>query len=248
MLGEELIARVMKLFCVNILPLVAALFTSCFAVNMLQPEVVQPTSFQLLRTSSQSALYSIVLPNASVNYAEAPLLLNLRGSRHQIGYDYAALLHQETQETLVSFVNSVIPDKADQGLLFDFVDYLWEAFLVKYTPTQFLEELEGMREWHIHNGGLESSNITTDVISRRFYTLANLPADAVNIISMLEQELEQGWPTWLKDVVNDLIRILEKIIRGCDAYGVWGSRTKSGLLHSSRNLDYNSNKDRQFSC
>ncbi len=32
----------------------------------------------------------------------------------------------------------------------------------------------------------------------RFYTMANLPADAVNIVSALEAVLEQGWPAWLK--------------------------------------------------
>jgi len=68
-----------------------------------------------------------------------------------------------------------------------------------------------------------------------------MPADPQNIIAMLEQELEGGWPEWLKEVVNDIIKILEKLIIGCDAYGVWGSRTKNGYLYSSRNLDWNTN-------
>jgi len=45
----------------------------------------------------------------------------------------------------------------------------------------------------------------------------------------------------LKAVINDIIKLLEKLVSGCDAYGVWGSRTKSGLLYSSRNLDWNTN-------
>jgi hypothetical protein len=82
---------------------------------------------------------------------------------------------------------------------------------------------------------------TSNVVSQRFFTLANMPADPQNIIAMLEQEEEKGLPTWLKDVINEIIKILEHLVHSCDAYGVWGSRTDGGLLYSSRNLDYNSN-------
>jgi hypothetical protein len=58
---------------------------------------------------------------------------------------------------------------------------------------------------------------------------------------MLEQELEGNWPDWLKTVVNYIIKLLEKLVHSCDAYGVWGSRTQGGLLYSSRNLDWNQN-------
>lgn len=68
-----------------------------------------------------------------------------------------------------------------------------------------------------------------------------MPADTTNIIAMLEQELEGNWPEWLKSIVNYIIKLLEKYITGCDAYGVWGSRTKNGLLYSSRNLDWKKN-------
>lgn len=68
-----------------------------------------------------------------------------------------------------------------------------------------------------------------------------MPADTQNIIAMLEEELEEGWPEWLKSVINYIIKLLEKYIHGCDAFGVWGSRTQNGLLFSSRNLDWNKN-------
>jgi len=45
----------------------------------------------------------------------------------------------------------------------------------------------------------------------------------------------------LRAIINTVIKILEKIIGKCDAYGVWGSRTKGGLLYSTRNLDWNTN-------
>lgn len=129
-------------------------------------------------------------------------------------------------------------DSADQILIESFIDYCWNQLLSNYTPKYFLDELEGMKNFHVDNGvyGLRS-----DVVSSRFYTLANLPADSQNIIAMLEQELEQDWPQWLKIVVNDIVKLLEKIVKGCDAYGVWGPRTKGGYLYSSRNLDWNKN-------
>lgn len=68
-----------------------------------------------------------------------------------------------------------------------------------------------------------------------------MPADTENIIAMLEEEFEGNWPEWLKVIINYLIKLLEKLLHSCDAYGVWGSRTKGGLLFSSRNLDWKSN-------
>ena len=68
---------------------------------------------------------------------------------------------------------------------------MWDRFLSKFTPPRFLDELAGMRAWHTANPRVPL-NITTDVASIRFSTLANLPADTVNIISMLEQELERA--------------------------------------------------------
>lgn len=69
-----------------------------------------------------------------------------------------------------------------------------------------------------------------------------MPADPQNIIAMLEQELEQGLPPWLKAIINEIIKLLEKaILHTCDAYGVWGTRTVGGRLYTSRNLDYQSN-------
>jgi len=117
-----------------------------------------------------------------------------------------------------------------------FVDYLWDTILSKNTPEEFLEELRGMKAYQPNGPG-----ITVDRVASRFYTFANLPADTVNIIAMLEQELEGNWPFWLKDIINEVIKLLERIIQGCDSYGVWGERTKGGLLYTSRNLDFNKN-------
>eukprot|EP01108_Squamamoeba_japonica_P000435 TRINITY_DN1134_c0_g1_i1.p1 TRINITY_DN1134_c0_g1~~TRINITY_DN1134_c0_g1_i1.p1 ORF type:complete len:512 (-),score=123.57 TRINITY_DN1134_c0_g1_i1:26-1561(-) len=199
-----------------------------------------PTSLKLVARSGNSTLSQAVLPasGAPAPYVEAPYVLKLVGTRKQIGYDYAALLHTQTVYTLDSFIKSVFSSPRDQLLITLFLDYCWDSFLVKHTPQDFLDELAGMRAYHAAHPG-EDGGVTTDMVSQRFFTLANMPADPVNIIAMLEEELEMGLPPWLKAVINEIVRLLEHLVHSCDAYGVWGSRTVNGTLYSSRNLDYN---------
>ena len=90
-------------------------------------------------------------------------------------------------------------------------------------------------------------------MSRRFNTLANLPADPQNIVTMLEQELEQGLDPAVARLLNRIINALDHCswcpkndrgsprlptAPGCDSFAVWGSRTVQGRLFSSRNLDW----------
>lgn len=53
----------------------------------------------------------------------------------------------------------------------------------------FLDELAGMQSAPVPPNAPGSSLSVPDV-ARRFYTVANLPADSINIIAMLENELE----------------------------------------------------------
>jgi len=197
--------------------------------------LVSPSGFNQLRTSGASSLYQIVVPSSS---EPAPFLVKLVGNRTQVGYDYAALLHNETAAMYSSFMSSMFSPK-EQAVLNNFVDYCWSSFLLKHVSQDFQDEIAGMQRYHAKFGGVGADNLTTDQVATRFYTLANMPADTVNIISMLEEELEKDWPLWLRLAINEIIRLLEKILSGCDAFGVWGSRTKGGLLYSSRNLDWN---------
>jgi len=100
--------------------------------------------------------------------------------------------------------------------------------------------------------------LSIDLVARRVNTLANLPADPQNIITMLEAETEKGLSPWEAELVNQIINALDKCdwcrhadgaatdesrfrlptSPGCDAFAVWGSRTKGGRLFSSRNLDW----------
>lgn len=113
--------------------------------SMLEPTVTIPKSFSLLRTSGASSLYTIDASNTT--YDSSPLLLKLEGNHTTIGYDYAALLHEEASDTIQSFLNDLASTVAEQSMIIAFIDYLWEEFLEKHTPSCFLEELDGMQRW-----------------------------------------------------------------------------------------------------
>jgi hypothetical protein len=185
-------------------------------------------------TYNASSLYTIQT-NATSAYTTTPLLLDLHGTREEIGYAYAALMHDATSYTYTSFMNSVIPNVTDQAKLDQFIDWIWTHFQAPHTPAGFLQELQGMRDWYAANP--HTTGVPADLVSSRFYTLANMPADGPNIISALEASLEAGWPTWLKGIVNEIVKLLERLVHSCDAYGVFGKRATT--LFSSRNLDYN---------
>lgn len=213
------------------------LFSSRFSLFPLQisPTLVEAPTYTLLRTSNGSKLFSI----GNTGYKKSPMLVSLVGSRYQAGYAYAALLHKENVDAYTSFMSSMF-NARDQRLLSVFLDFCWLKFLEKHVAQGFKDELRGMQDWHTEHG--MEKGLTTDGVARFFYTVANMPADPVNIVAMLEEELEPAsWPWWLKDGVNELVKLLEKLLFGCDAYGVWGSRTRGGLVYSSRNLDWNTN-------
>jgi hypothetical protein len=220
-----------------LLSLALLLALSCDAVSFVPFEVVAPTGFKLLRRSANSSLFEVQLPTTTrVQYTDLPMVLSLSGSRKQVGYDYAALLHVEASETIGMFLSSLGLTATEQSLLTAFLDFTWDTLLEPHVDQKFLDELAGMDSFTVPAGVTP-----TGVVSRRFFALANMPADPQNIISMLENDLEDGLPQWLKDTINTIIKWLERIVfKSCDAFSAWGPRTVGGDLFSSRNLDYNS--------
>ena len=87
----------------------ASLIGASCALQLLPITILTPSKFVPLQTSSNSTLYSISLAGQTPYSVNPPLFLELRGSRYQIGYDYAALLHDQAAYTLESFVSSVYP-------------------------------------------------------------------------------------------------------------------------------------------
>jgi hypothetical protein len=78
----------------------------------------------------------------NTGYAKPPQLVRLKGSRYQIGYDYADLLHGETSAAFTAFMNSEM-NLVDQELLKLFLTFCWDRFLSPHVPRDFMEELEG---------------------------------------------------------------------------------------------------------
>lgn len=193
--------------------------------------------------ANESALYAFNQSNDGTAYEYAPLLVKLKGTRFQIGYDYAALLGAQTAYTYTTFLKNLTNNSAstmESVGVFD--DFLWDRFYSRHVPAEYFTELRGMEAWcHDHKATCDSYGIAPHTVAKRFYGLANMPADAPNLISGLVHEFDHDWPSWLKALVEDVIKALDGFIHTCDAYGVWGSRTEAGRLYTSRNLDYNSN-------
>ena len=219
----------------------------CASVGVLPTTRVTPNGYREVRRYGSSSLYEIVM-NGTQYASGVPQVVKLSGNRFEVGRAYAFLLGNETLATFDRFLAHIFPNAAVVALFERFADWLWDEFAVAHVPEEYLRELEGMRS--------ASSTVhgAVDLVSRRFNVLANLPADPQNLISMLEQELEKGCNPAVAALLNAIIAQLDgcswcevvpgtsrrrlPFSPGCDAFAVWGSRTRDGALRSSRNLDW----------
>jgi len=217
-----------------------------------------PLEYRLVRSvgnESISSLYEVVLKTDSEYALGSVYIANISGSsRFEIGKNYAQLLGNETVSTFEAFLSHTFPNKYLRILFETFADWLWNEYASKHVPVEFMEEMDGMKS-------VTTRGYSVDVVSRRFNTLANLPADPQNIITMLEEELERNISPEVRKLLNEIINALDKcswcdnigsdrnggstrlripLAPGCDSFAVWGSRTASTNLFSSRNLDWNS--------
>lgn len=146
-------------------------------------------------------------------------------------------------------MQATIPNVAERMLFEAFADWLWSSFSAPHVPIEFHEEMAGMRK-----ATPSGAKLGLDKVMQRVSTLGNLPADPQNIITMLQHELEKGVSPAVALLLNAVIDRLDKCSwcdldadsgrsrlptsPRCDAFGVWGSRTRNGRLFSSRNLDW----------
>merc|ERR1712000_576605 len=143
--------KIMIIFTL-ILLLFGLQFVSSSAARVLNTTKAVPTGYKKLKTSGKSAFYEVELPPLpkGMAYDSPPYLLDLHGSRREIGYDYAAMLHEEASYTISSFLESVFPKPQDRLLLVAFFDFCRTEFLgpaTKKSAPEFLEELAGMDEF-----------------------------------------------------------------------------------------------------
>mmetsp|Transcript_13535 Transcript_13535/g.42600 ORF Transcript_13535/g.42600 Transcript_13535/m.42600 type:complete len:489 (-) Transcript_13535:28-1494(-) len=201
---------------------------------LIHPTIITDPSFDLQKSykGTDGKTSTVHRINVAEPYHHHPLVASLNAATPiNLGVAYATLLGTETKETYRSFLSAILGDQPEhQAELGLFLDTLWNLFYAAATPTRYLDELRGMQR---------VDSAVADV-SRRFYVLANMPADSANVVAALEQSLERGWPVGLKALLNTVVAYLERMVHSCDALGVWGNRTLGGSPFTSRNLDYNS--------
>jgi len=198
--------------------------------------------YSVLQKSNNSTLYEIVLPEGA-QYDYAPLLVDLHGSRYQMGYDYGYLLGKKVEQNQVLFLHSIMPNFAEQEALILLLDWQWKDFLSKETPQEFMEEIQG-----IGDGGRAAGVPDLDKIVSRFIILANMPGSPKDMIYVLINELLGSQDieklvelSTMANKFNDLIESgdLKLNTESCSMFGIWGNRTVNGELFSARNLDWN---------
>jgi len=168
-----------------------ATIEDCDGSSMLPgTRMISPKGYKLLRESGNSSLYEVIIPSTTYSQG-SPLVMTLKGTHEEVGHAYASLLGHEAISSYHLFMNFAFPKPSIQLLFQAFADWLWDRHAVRHLPGTFLEEIKGMRD-----GSPKDASTSVDVVFRRMNTLANLPADPQNIITMLQFELEKGLPHW----------------------------------------------------
>lgn len=99
-----------------------------FSDALVNPTIVSPIGYMFQGRSGNSTLYQMNIPNSPWAYQYPPYLLNLQvippsffsllfilshlqGTRYQIGYDYAVLMHEQSISSLEGFMAYLFTDR-----------------------------------------------------------------------------------------------------------------------------------------
>eukprot|EP00041_Stephanoeca_diplocostata_P015480 m.295767 g.295767 ORF g.295767 m.295767 type:complete len:526 (+) comp20047_c0_seq8:113-1690(+) len=230
----------------------------CTAAIGVQPEIASITELDHLASGPNGGTLSQAkLATGTKSYVSGPpLVLKVSGSREDAAFDQGYLIGARSAHSYSIFMKNLIGNNT-KGLE-EFLDICWTV-LEKQTPAQFSMELDAAAR------GARAAGVDVDigVQQRRVIAMMVMPADAPNIIRLVEQELEKKLPAQVKLLINEIVYAIEKAkgmhplpfpngtfpphqgddtaVRPgfCDFFAVWGSRTVDGRLLSSRNLDWN---------
>ncbi|XP_062518697.1 uncharacterized protein LOC134193864 [Corticium candelabrum] len=213
--------------------LLASAFALC--VHSLDVSVVDVSDFKLLRSCGASSLYELQLQTKN-SYDVAPMLVELRGSRYDMGYAYGNLLSKEIEAAYHSLMKWILGDhwydEVLELLFADALDWQWDDYLSIELPIAYKEELIGVRDGAAAAGCPSCGNMVTRAIA-----LSNMPGDTQDVLLLLMREfnktdLQLGqWPH--RQPTGKATNM------HCSMFGVWGSRTAGQRLFSARNLDWN---------
>ena len=237
----------------KLLYVAAGLVTAAGAVIPQPGYTIQtPVSYDLLARSGTSSLFEMNLPNNGVYFDGKVLLLDLKGSRTDMGVDTGVLLGDRWAENYQSLISSLLSSVTTNAKLsaliqevLEFVmDRQWEENCVPHTPSKFIDELAGL------SAGALSAFSIPDVgkMASRGIVLANLPGDGDDVAKMLLADLSPktmerlvGYGAALKKLtplsIKDILASI-KFGHNCDMYALWGSRTTNSTLMTGRNLDW----------
>lgn len=216
--------------CVTAVGAVAALLCCVSAVFAATPQftLVDAVQYTLTAQYGASRLYTV---NASDAYGDVrPLLIDLHGSRYDMGYAYGRLLGAAIEESYSLFIRSLLPDKLLDELAWAagerLIDWQWDRYLSAQLPQQYKDELRGIADGAAAAGFPLVGRYVTRII-----LLANAPGDPQDFLLILMREANQT----LFDGWRDLPH---KPAGFCSMFALWGSRTRDGSLYSARNLDW----------
>eukprot|EP01100_Stratorugosa_tubuloviscum_P012094 TRINITY_DN557_c0_g1_i1.p1 TRINITY_DN557_c0_g1~~TRINITY_DN557_c0_g1_i1.p1 ORF type:complete len:525 (-),score=215.46 TRINITY_DN557_c0_g1_i1:25-1539(-) len=222
-----------SIFLIILILLISILFVQAQTPSF---NIAEVDSFKLISQSQQSQLFEIQLKNGNNGYDDPILILNLRGSNFQRGYDYGYLLSDAIQFNFNSLVNTVVTVEWQQELIFKFLDDQWTNYLSKQVTSSFIEEIQGIAAASKDKKVPIRSSL--DILVQRAIVLSNFPGDVVsNIIWLLYNQ--RTTPSLNRQQLTELLNnIIQKNNMQCSMFGVWGSRTVNKNLYSMRNLDW----------
>ncbi|XP_065842108.1 uncharacterized protein [Oscarella lobularis] len=198
-----------------------------------QLSVVDVKSYTKVQSHGNSTLYEIVA-NATTSYAIAPYLVELVGTRYDMGYAYGTFFGDRIEKIYDAFLKSQLGKHWYDDALIDVIgialDWQWNNYLSIQVPETFKEELDGIRDGASAAGCPGCGSYVTRTI-----VLANMPGDVQDVLYIL---IREAFPSALHLLPRKASQ--EKVThRQCSMFGIWGSRTENQKLFSARNLDWN---------
>ncbi|EFA80364.1 hypothetical protein PPL_07198 [Heterostelium album PN500] len=192
---------------------------------------------------NQSQLYEYI----SFGYEKPIYLANISGTHYEMGYVYGAFFSNAILETYQNLMDSLLPNREHQDLFALFLDWQFKDYLSKQLPSEYVDEMNGIKDGANQVGQIPDS----DIYVARIMAIANLPGDVfTNIEYLLENEfgtlLEFAFKKDWKDIISSekITQVMKSLkssnLQGwqCSHFSVFGNRTVNGDVFNGRNLDW----------
>eukprot|EP00163_Fabomonas_tropica_P025887 TRINITY_DN4578_c0_g2_i1.p1 TRINITY_DN4578_c0_g2~~TRINITY_DN4578_c0_g2_i1.p1 ORF type:complete len:554 (+),score=148.91 TRINITY_DN4578_c0_g2_i1:61-1722(+) len=194
------------------------------------------TAYTQLKTSNASTLYAV----NTTGYDTPIYLIDLSGSRTQIGYDYGIMVApwiEANYKALLGFIlGTSLKAEAEQAILGLFMDWQWDKYLSQQCPDEYLQEIAG-----ITTAGHEVGIPDLGRYVSRGIALANMPGDTGDFLQVLMSEFMAHFNITAEQKKTLTTALAHVKGHDCSMFSIWGGRTVNGDLFSARNLDWEAN-------